>query len=110
MKRYASHFLFLPRYGFLERQVVELKDGRISRVFPLTEEVENTEWMPGVIALLPPDADNKMPDFSRSLRRLPAMPSAIDVVQLRACVPVLLFPFDFTAMQPVAGTRRRPLL
>lgn len=109
MKRYASHFLFLPRYGFLERRVVELQEGRVSRVFPLTEEVENTEWMPGVIALLPPDAD-AMPDFSRSPRKLPAMPSAIGAAQLRACVPVLFFPFDFTAMQPVAGTRRRPLL
>ena len=53
MKRYASHFLFLPEYGYLRRQVVETEEGTIVRIFPLTEEVENTEWLPGVILLLP---------------------------------------------------------
>lgn len=54
MKRYASHFLFLPGHGCLKQYVVEMDEGQgASRVFPLTEEVENTEWLPGVIVLLP---------------------------------------------------------
>ena len=53
MKRYASHFLFLPGHGYLKQYVVEIGEGQcVSRIFPLTEEVENTEWLPGVIALL----------------------------------------------------------
>ena len=54
MKRYASNFLFLPGHGCLKQYVVEMDEGQgASRVFPLTEEVENTEWLPGVIVLLP---------------------------------------------------------
>ena len=53
MKRYASHFLFLTGHGYLIQYVVEIGEGQcVSRIFPLTEEVENTEWLPGVIALL----------------------------------------------------------
>ena len=45
MKRYASHFLFLPGHGYLKQYVVEIGEGQcVSRIFPLTEEVENTEW------------------------------------------------------------------
>ena len=48
MKRYASHFLFLPGHGYLKQYVVEIGEGQcVSRIFPLTEEVENTEWLPG---------------------------------------------------------------
>lgn len=47
MKRYASHFLFLPGHGYLKQYVVEIGEGQcVSRIFPLTEEVENTEWLP----------------------------------------------------------------
>ena len=43
MKRYASHFLFLPGHGYLKQYVVEIGEGQcVSRIFPLTEEVENT--------------------------------------------------------------------
>ncbi|WP_308768518.1 hypothetical protein [uncultured Bacteroides sp.] len=53
MKRFASHYLFLPEAGYLKQQVVEVTDeGTIQRVFPLKEEMESVEWLPGVIALL----------------------------------------------------------
>ena len=80
MKRYASHFLFLPGHGYLKQYVVEIGEGQcVSRIFPLTEEVENTEWLPGVIALLT-EAETDYPHF------------------------------DFTTMQPGAGTQRKLLL
>lgn len=107
MKRYASHFLFLPEYGYLRRQVVETEEGTIVRIFQLTEEVENTEWLPGVMLLLPA-ADADMPEFGRQRNLLEAMPPEVEE-KLSSFTPVVLFPFDFTTMRPVAGTQRRPL-
>ncbi len=51
MKRFASHLLFVPESGYLKQQVVEVEEGRVVRYYPLTEEVEDTEWVPGVIQL-----------------------------------------------------------
>lgn len=54
MKRFAAHYLLLPEVGFIRQQVVEIADdGRVCHIFPLTEEIESVEWMPGLIALLP---------------------------------------------------------
>jgi len=52
MKRFASHFLFLPAYGYLKQYAVETEEGVVVRLFPLTEEMENVEWLPGAIVLL----------------------------------------------------------
>lgn len=54
MKRFASHYLLIPDVGFVKQQVVEISDeGVAQNIFPLTEEVESVEWLPGVIVLLP---------------------------------------------------------
>ena len=52
IKRFASHFIFLPGYGYLKQYVVGVEEGRVVSVFPLTEEIEGVEWFPGVIVLL----------------------------------------------------------
>ena len=53
MKRFASHYLLIPAVGYMKQQVVEITDeGVVRGVFPLTEEIESVEWMPGVIVLL----------------------------------------------------------
>ena len=53
MKRFAAHYLFLPEVGFLKQQVVEVSpEGVVLNFFPLTEEIESVEWLPGVIVLL----------------------------------------------------------
>ena len=52
MKRFASHFLFLPAYGYLKQYAIETEEGIVVRLFPLTEEIENVEWLPGAIVLL----------------------------------------------------------
>lgn len=85
MKRYAAHYVFLPEAGYLRQHVVEVEDGYAVRVFPLEGEPEDVEWLPGVISLFPEGSEGGL-------------------------VPYLLYPFDFKAMQPVAGTRRRRLL
>lgn len=49
MKRFASHYLLIPTVGYMKQQVVEITDeGVVRGVFPLTEEIESVEWMPGV--------------------------------------------------------------
>lgn len=83
MKRYASHYLFHPERGYLKQYAIEVEEGHVARIFPLSEEIEGTEWLPGVIVL------HREPDDSLA--------------------PFLLYPFDFTTMQPVAETQRRQL-
>jgi hypothetical protein len=109
MKRYASHFLFLPGHGYLKQYVVEIDEGQcVSRIFPLTEEVENTEWLPGVIALLT-EVETDYPHFDTCCNILTAIPPVIEE-ELPYLIPWLFFPFDFTTMQPGAGTQRKLLL
>ena len=57
IKRFASHFIFLPGYGYLKQYVVGVEEGRVVSVFPLTEEIEGVEWFPGVIVLLNNEED-----------------------------------------------------
>ena len=84
MKRFASHYLFVPESVFLKQYVVELEEERVVRSFPLTEEIESVEWMPGVIVLSKEKAEDLFSAF-------------------------ILYPFDFTTMQPVAETQRKQL-
>lgn len=108
MKRYASHFLFLPGYGYLKQYAVEMKEGCVVGIFPLSEEIENTEWMPGVIALLRSEQVEETVLFEESAPLLSSVPSDIERL-LSDLTPYLFFPFDFTTMQPVSGTRHRLL-
>lgn len=133
MKRFASHFLFLPAYGYLKQYVVETEEGIVVRLFPLTEEIENVEWLPGAIVLLTQKELKKLDanfnsahtfqelsktspefyynsgdvlvNFPRSFTKTP--PPSID----GSCrlLPVYFSNFDITTMLPVAGTRHKLL-
>lgn len=142
MKRFASHYLFLPDTGFIKQQVVEVTDdGTVQNVFPLTEEVESVEWMPGVIVLisscpserseesillyckeeifrfaLNSNGDEEQIVASKSFTSssigssiVSSIGSSSSFSQQSKLFPVLLYPFDFTSMQPVAETRHRLL-
>lgn len=107
MKRFASHYLLIPEIGFIKQQVVEINDeGVVQNIFPLTEEIESVEWMPGVIVLFP---------VSRMEEIAANQPShclgKVDEFQRQeeALLPYLFYPFDFISMQPVDGTRHRLL-
>lgn len=133
MKRYASHFLFLPQYGYFKQCAVETEAGVVKRIFPLTEELENVEWLPGAIVLLTrnelkdiyedPTPKNTSPVFTKNpsdfyyksdqflvkihrdlLRNSSPLPEG--TVER---VAVYLPNFDIMTMQPVAGTRHRLL-
>ena len=127
MKRFASHYLFMTDVGFIKQQVVEITDeGVVRDTFPLTEEIESVEWMPGVIVLLPADQLEEIKNTGMILKKIPVFqinPSNI-LNQSSRCFeeslkelkekgevlfPVLFYPFDFISMQPVDGTRHRLL-
>ena len=127
MKRFASHYLIMTDVGFIKQQVVEITDeGVVRDTFPLTEEIESVEWMPGVIVLLPADQLEEIKNTGMILKNIPVFqinPSNI-LNQSSRCFeeslkelkekgevlfPVLFYPFDFISMQPVDGTRHRLL-
>lgn len=83
MRRYASHYLMHPSAGLLKQQVVEVEQGVAVGHFPLQEEIEDVEWLPGVIAL---EADGE-----------------------GHLLPFWMYPYDLIQMQPVGGTQRRQL-
>lgn len=83
-KCYAAHYLLLPAgEGHLRLHGVEVEEGYVIRIFPLTEEKAGTEWLPGVI-LLEQWGKHRMAWHC--------------------------YPFDFESMRAVSGTRRRRLL
>lgn len=134
MKRFAAHYLFLPDVGFMKQYVVEITvGGAVRSIVPLKEEVESVEWFPGVIVLLP-EADLEIEinngmvvknismfisNISILLKKHPnvleqnslCFTEALDRYKKReiALFPFLLYPFDFTSMQLVAGTQHRLL-
>ena len=119
MKRFAAHYLLLPDVGFIRQQVVEIADEGYARdIFPLTEEIESVEWMPGLIALLP---DNEIKNTEMFEKNIPVFQFNFPIVsdQTSQCFkealaasekrgevlfPYLFYPFDFTSMQPELGT------
>lgn len=113
IKRFASHFIFLPGYGYLKQYVVGVEEGRVVSVFPLTEEIEGVEWFPGVIALLNDEEDiseGYSGIFQKSSEVLEELPEFFCQETFPSGISAYLFyPFDFTTMQPVGGTRHRPL-
>ncbi|WP_455607013.1 hypothetical protein [Bacteroides sp.] len=113
MKRFASHFIFLPGYGYLKQYVVGVEEGRVVSVFPLTEEIEGVEWFPGVSVLLNNEEDiseGYSGIFQKSSEVLEELPEFFCQETFPSEISAYLFyPFDFTTMQPVGGTRHRPL-
>ena len=127
MKRFASHYLLIPAIGYMKQQVVEITDeGVVRNVFPLTEEIESVEWIPGVIVLLSESQVEEIKNTGMILKNIPVfqlnLPVAanqpshclgkfLDEFQRRgeALLPYLFYPFDFISMQPVDGTRHRLL-
>lgn len=134
MKRFAAHYLFLPEVGFVKQQVVEVTtEGVVHNIYSLTEEIESVEWFPGVIALIS-ETDNEnikingmnlkiFPLIKKNIERLfenhPIVLEQSSHLFQKAIIeykereikifPLLLYPFDFTSMQPAVGTQHRLL-
>ena len=62
----------MPDVGFIKQQLVEITDeGVVRDTFPLTEEIESVEWMPGVIVLLPADQLEEIKNTGMILKNIP---------------------------------------
>lgn len=82
-RRYAAHYVHTPSRGYLKQYGVEIGGGDALRIFPLEEEVEGTEWLPGVIRVeMSPEQRWEVWHY---------------------------YPFDFINMTPVSETRRTRL-
>lgn len=111
MKYFASHLLFIADRGYLQRRVVAVEDGVVRDIFPLTEEIENTEWLPGAILLLETE---KMPliNAERIYNKFqPDLLKASDVfIKAVSGYSAIYFPhFDFNALRPACETLHRLL-
>ena len=51
MRKVCSHYILTVNNEKLKQYVVELEDGFVAKLYPLTEEVESVEWLPGAIQL-----------------------------------------------------------
>ena len=127
MKRFASHYLLIPGVGFVKQQVVEISDeGVAQNIFPLNEEVESVEWLPGLIVLLSVHQMEEIKNTGMILKNIPVFQINLPSVSNQssqcfneylqeaekkgeALFSYLFYPFDFTSMQPVDGTRHRLL-
>jgi len=115
MKRFASHYLYIPSYGFLKQYVVEIEDnGQVTDFFPLQEEVESIIWTPGVIRLVPYETirgkDNieKEPEYhilQFDLKEIKEIfPFANEEIIASNWAAIRLYPFDFIQMTAAADT------
>ena len=86
MKRFASHYLLIPTVGYMKQQVVEITDeGVVRGVFPLTEEIESVEWMPGVIVLLSESQMEEIKNTGMILKNIPVFQINLPNVLLSIC-------------------------
>lgn len=81
-RRFASHYLITTDGDYLKYYIVELDNNCVMNYFPMQDETEAVEWIPGVIEL------KKEKDKTIAFH---------------------LFPFDFISMKPVGETQRRQL-
>ena len=86
MKRFASHYLLIPTVGYMKQQVVEITDeGVVRGVFPLTEEIESVEWMPGVIVLLSESQMEEIKNTGMILKNIPVFQINLPNVLMSIC-------------------------
>mgnify|MGYP001531835590 CR=1 FL=1 len=86
MKRFASHYLLIPAVGYMKQQVVEITDeGVVRGVFPLTEEIESVEWMPGVIVLLSESQMEEIKNTGMILKNIPVFQINLPSVLMSIC-------------------------
>lgn len=112
MTRYASHYLYLPSYGFLKHHLVEVEGGVVTRLLPFSGEVEDTQWLPGIIVLHADDGLLSSASFPPAYFQVDTVLTHLpDEFELwpTPCYLYWLTPFDFLTWQPVGETRCRQL-
>lgn len=51
MTRYASLLIIFSNGSYLNKQVVEVVDGKVIRIYPLKDELPSTIWLEGAIQI-----------------------------------------------------------
>ena len=106
MKRFASHYVYLPSFGFLKKYVTEINDeGYVVALYRLEEEMESMIWTPGVIRLMPEDdlSDGALLfDHPEIKTELPAEYN--DAIASQQFIALRLYPYDFSGMKASANT------
>lgn len=119
MKRFASHYLFLPEYGFLKQYIVEMNNaGVITCITPLICEQESVSWLPGIIVFVPKKmAIVEIPLFiTHCIREKQILLKDISTLSLFPSnyfsdkTAVYLYPFDFDNMQPLVNTKYQDII
>ena len=115
MNRYAAHYVLWPGTAFFKQCAVAVENGRVRHVFGVSQELESIEWHPGVIVLMAGKEDGLL-----GAGDMWHVPEAVLTPELAEKASVsfsqkrvqawLFYPFNFTSMRPVGGTRRRQLL
>lgn len=116
MKRFASHYLFLPEYGFLKQYIVDIDNaGVITCIAPLVHEQEAVSWLPGLISFIPKGIiEDEIPLFiTHSIRKSPILLEHIPLSSLlledylNGKATIWAYPFSFADMQPFVHTKYR---
>lgn len=125
MKRYAAQYLFVAGQGYLKMMVAEVRDGYVVSLFSLKEEVENTEWLPGVLLLIPDGGDRQdvrddemewqtgggNMNRCRALYVNKPFATSTDILASHSRARLFSCPaFSFGTMLPCVGIRHRRLL
>ena len=100
IKRFASHFIFLPGHGYLKQYVVGVEEGQVVSAFSLTALLNNEEDISKGYSSIFQKANEVLQELPEVFCPK-TFPSGISAY--------LLYPFDFTTMLPVDGTRHRLL-
>ena len=105
MKRFATHRVYsLLTAEIKSSQVLELEeDGRVSKLYPFTEEISATEWLPGLVVLCPiwKNPEENFSEFKMRISKIPVCETT-----LRA---YWIYPFNVSLME-FAGNSRIMLL
>lgn len=95
-RRYAAHFIYESPSSIHKQCVIELEDGKVIAIFPLTGEIASTIWLDGVI-ILSSHSDYKLkPEYD-----FPTLLSELCNGQFYA---YHLSPIDMTDLKPKANT------
>lgn len=53
MERYFSHYTFIYPATYLTSHIVELQDNKVISCFPYEKQISNTQFISGLLLLLP---------------------------------------------------------
>lgn len=89
MKKYYSHYTFIYPDKYYKDVVVELNEiNNIIRVFPFEEEIENTQFYPGIIVYIPNSSKINpfVIDYAKDQMKKKFDDESIDNAELKAVI------------------------